>query len=321
MRSSRLASATGLIVFGIVLAPMLASNRGTPAPSSAAPQEPSQELEQQKEGEAEMSTRKSKLCVAAVQMRVTTNTRENFEKIKSYIQKAAKAGIELVVFPECALSGYGPNYKSMGDIDKKLLKQCADEVKQLAGKQKIFIFLGTSEFSQGGWHNIASLISDKGRILGRYSKVQLTGGDAKCYQPGNSLPVFKVKGIPVAAQICYDWRFPEPCRLLALKGAKVICHLANAGGSDTWKVPVIEGHLRSRAAENGIFIVAANAAGPLQMARSHIIDPNGLLLASANMAAEEMITAELDLSKVSRKFIDLRRTDLYELKEKKSAAR
>jgi len=265
--------------------------------------------------------KKTKLKVAAVQMRVTTDIKKNCQKIKSYIRKAAEAGIELVVSPECALSGYGPNYKSMDEIDKKLLKDCTAEIKQLAAKNKIYVFLGTSEFRGGNWHNVACLISDRGRIVGRYSKVQLTGGDAKCYQPGNALPVFKVKGVPVGAQICLDWRFPEPCRILALKGARVICHLANAAGDSTWKVPVIEGHLRSRAAENGIFIVAANGAGPLQMACSHIVDPDGLLLASANMDVEEMITAELNLSRTLHRFLKARRTDLYELKQKGGTAR
>jgi predicted amidohydrolase len=70
-------------------------------------------------------------------------------------------------------------------------------------------------------------------------------------------------------------------------------------GGDTWKVPVLEAHLRSRAAETGCFIVAANVAGPLQIVVSQIVDPIGLMLARANQDREEIITATLALQRVA----------------------
>jgi predicted amidohydrolase len=63
-------------------------------------------------------------------------------------------------------------------------------------------------------------------------------------------------------------------------------------------VPVLAAHLRSRAAENGCFIVSANVSGPLQIVVSYIIDPLGLVLAQANQDCVEVITADLDLKRI-----------------------
>ena len=69
----------------------------------------------------------------------------------------------------------------------------------------------------------------------------------------------------------------------------------------------------SRAAENGIWVVSCNAAGPIQMGKSYIIDPDGLVVAQSNQDSEELITGKVDLSQEKRVNIERRRTDLYRL--------
>ena len=82
------------------------------------------------------------------------------------------------------------------------------------------------------------------------------------------------------------------------QGAQVIFQGFYGAGGNTWKVPVLEAHLRSRAAESGCFVVGCNVSGPLQIVVSQIIDPLGLVLARANQDCEEIIKAELDLGRL-----------------------
>jgi len=120
------------------------------------------------------------------------------------------------------------------------------------------------------------------------------------YRPGSAAPpVFCLDGVRAGLQICYDVRFPEGYRQQLAQGVEVVLQGFYGAGGDTWKVPVLAAHLRSRAAETGCFVVAANVAGPLQIVLSQIVDPLGLLLARANQDREEIITANLALQRVA----------------------
>ena len=134
----------------------------------------------------------------------------------------------------------------------------------------------------------------------------LQGGTAQ-----SVLPVFRVGEWKVGLQICFDMRFPENWRILRRQGAELILHLSNASTGAAWKVPVLEGTVRCRAAENGMFVVSANDARPPQMMVSAICDPDGRHLACAKENREMIIYAELDRSAVKRDFLDARRTDLW----------
>ena len=113
-------------------------------------------------------------------------------------------------------------------------------------------------------------------------------------------------------QACFDIRFPEPFRALALAGAQMIVVPSHVHGkSDMWKNPVFEAHVRSRAAENGRFVVFVNAAGPEQNVPSMIADPRGELVAKCHKAARHLLVARLAVHRVSDDFLRCRRTDLY----------
>jgi omega-amidase len=261
-----------------------------------------------------MAEVKSLLRVAACQMAVTDDIEANTDRICVGIADAAARGAEVVAFPECAVSGYPPLcHESRYDIRLDLLPEAHQRVRGAARDAGIWVLVGSVMEDGLALLNTALVIAPDGQIRGHYEKLHLIEGDERFFAAGSRLPVFDMDGVLFGVQICYDARFPEPFRLLKQAGARVIFNLSNACGGDTWKIPVLEGVYRARASENCLYLVAVNAAGPLQMAVSRIVDTDGLSLAAANQDAEEMIVADLDLSRVGPGHFGCRRTDLFEL--------
>lgn len=253
------------------------------------------------------------------QMFIEADVQKNLETILRFIEDAHAKGVELLVFPETALSGYAPKHftdsaiPGQAELDAALEKICS-----AAGDASIWLVLGTTEHKADGIYNSLLLIDNRGTVRKSYSKAHLTSGDDDYYRFGKDIRAESINGVKYGMQICFDLRFPELWRLQALDGARVIFHSAFAAGDSPWKVPVWEGHLRSRAAENSIWVISCNVARPIQMGRSYIVDPNGLLVAASNGEVEELISGVVDLSKHGGNFLPQRRTDLYELKYKNS---
>ncbi len=256
---------------------------------------------------------KSPLKVAAFQMLTTEDVSENARKIHAAIDEAtgeAEDGerrADLLVVPECALSGYPP----AKDLDFAALKQARCELAAHAARKGLWLALGTITRRAGNRLNTALLFSPKGRLLASYDKTELTSGDEKHFAPGEALPAFQIGDWKVGLQICFDMRFAENWRILRRQGVELVLHLSNASRSSGWKVPVLGGTIRCRAAENGMFVVSANDARPPQMLVSAICDPDGKHLARAEENREMLIYAQLDRSAVKGAFLKSRRTDLW----------
>lgn len=240
---------------------------------------------------------------------------KNLEKILRFIQLADSQDVDVLLFPETALSGYASvDYKNTPFPAKEVLEKALDRVRQATNEARMWVILGTSTFEPDGLYNMLYLIDERGEIRVSYAKTHLTTDDDNIYQPGKAIETRCEDGLNFGLQICFDLRFPEPWRMQALQGAEVIFHSSYAAGGSSWKIPVMEGHLRSRAAENGVWVVSCNKAGPVQMVKSFIIDPNGLVVAESNQDREELITGVVDLRvKNPITTFDRRRTDLYKV--------
>ncbi|MFO8008463.1 MAG: carbon-nitrogen hydrolase family protein [Candidatus Brocadiia bacterium] len=251
----------------------------------------------------------SVLTAAALQMATTDDVSTNAARIHTAVDEATANGADLLVTPECALSGYLPP----DDLDFDALDSAAKKLTRHASEAGLWLALGTTRRSENGdWLNTARLISPQGRTVGSYDKTHLMPADRRVFAPGSALPVFEAGDWTVGIQVCFDMRFPENWRILRRKGAELVLHLSNASRSAHWKLPVLEGAVRSRAAENGMFVVSANDARTPQMMVSAICDPDGRHLASAPEAEETIIYAELDRAEVKREFLAERRTDLWD---------
>lgn len=240
------------------------------------------------------------LRVAAAQISITDDIACNLRTILDTIQHQANRGSEVVLFPETALTGYSPAIGHGRHASEwPSIEHALGTIAQAAHANGIWALVGCEAWVGTHWVNRLYAFSDTGRMAALYDKVHLTRTDTLYYRPGADQVVFDLKGVTVGLQICYDVRFPEGYRALLNQGAEVVMIGFYGAGSGTWKVPVLEAHLRSRAAENGLFVVAANVADPLQIVVSQIVDPLGLVLAQADHNRAEIIEAELNLDRIT----------------------
>jgi predicted amidohydrolase len=248
------------------------------------------------------------------------------------ISLAAKQGARLVVLPEMfncpyradAFPGYAETYTAGGTFSM---------LSSAAGEEGIYLVGGSVPEREGERvYNASFIFGPDGSLLGRHRKmhlfdVELPGGirvkESSTLGAGEEITLVPTEFGPLGVVICYDIRFPELIRLMALQGAKVIVVPAAFNmttGPAHWDLV-----FRARAVDNQLFVVAASpardaSAGYVAYGHSMLVDPWGVVVARAG-AGEEVLTAELDMAKIDKIRGDLpllahRRTDLYDLQSK-----
>jgi predicted amidohydrolase len=193
----------------------------------------------------------------------------------------------------------------------------------LAKKIDSHIIAGIAELEGDAVYNSAVIVGPNG-FIGRYRKAHLFDTEKEIFQPGNTqLEVFDLGFARVGVMICFDWRFPETARTLALKGADIIAHPANLVLTHCPQAMI------TRCLENGVFIVTADRVGgeerisgqPLKfMGQSQVVDPLGEVLYRASLTEEEVHVVEIDIELAREKYLNPnnhifqdRREDLYRL--------
>jgi len=151
----------------------------------------------------------------------------NTNSISKLLDQTAEA--DLIVIPELANSGYNFESKEQAiSLAEKI--DSSPFVEFLIGKSKLlnlFIVSGINEIKNGKLYNSAVLVGPDG-LIGKYRKIHLFMNEFDFFEKGNlGLPVFEIDNYKVGILICFDWIFPEVWRILALKGADIICHPSN----------------------------------------------------------------------------------------------
>ncbi|HUV65627.1 MAG TPA: nitrilase-related carbon-nitrogen hydrolase, partial [Sedimentisphaerales bacterium] len=151
----------------------------------------------------------------------------NIAQLDKYLDECA--GAELVVLPELCSTGY--NFASREQALK--LAESYGESRFLAflaqkcKERNFHVVAGFNEQDGAKLYNSAALIGPGG-ALGSYRKMHLFWNEKDIFEPGDlGLPVFDVGGAKVGVLICFDWQFPEVWRILALRGAEIVCHPSN----------------------------------------------------------------------------------------------
>lgn len=254
--------------------------------------------------------------VAAVQMESKLlDPAFNLQAVLARLHTAAQEGAVLAVFPETILTGYNMSREEAAEVADRIPGHATGRLAEACRREDIHAVVGMLEAGPDGeFYNTAVLIGPGG-LLERYRKTHLPLlGVDRYLSPGEAFtsPVGTPAG-RAGILICYDLRFPEPIRCLALAGAQVVA-LPTAWPQAATLYP--DYMARSRASENRVYLVAANNVGEERgtryLGRSIIVAPSGEVLAEAEGESETILLAEVDPSQSDRKHLVFRPGE-YEL--------
>jgi predicted amidohydrolase len=254
----------------------------------------------------------------------------NVRKIRDFASRAKESGVELIVFPEMVDTGY-----SMPVIQKHATswnEGAVPKLQKMAKELAISIVAGVSDRDGANIYNSQIVIDRNGQIVAKYRKTHLVTAapldERPYFKAGDAFATCKIdppsrssgaaSKFNFGLSICYDLRFPEFCRTLALK------HHTNVFvNSSAWPFPRVE-HLRilalARAIENQSYLILANRVGTDDgvtfCGTSAIIDPYGAIVAAASVDREELIQADISdevIDSVRKRMLvfEHRRGDLY----------
>lgn len=264
--------------------------------------------------------------VASIQANVAFgNPLVNAQRAVDELGRLALDDVKLAVFPECFLTGYCVDSAeaaasiaiSRADAVLTLVQRASDSSGTVA-------VIGFAEVDGDNLYNTVALF-EPGCEPRYYRKTHLPFlGYDRFAKTGDDLPVFDTSIGRVGIQICFDQRFPEPSRALALAGAELILIPTNwpVGAEVSADIMCI-----ARAAENRVWVITANRVGLENgfdfIGRSKIISPTGALLASA-AGGDSILVADIDVAQARVKrtvtipgkyetdVFEPRRPDLYD---------
>ena len=253
-----------------------------------------------------------RLRVACVQLNAGTDKDANLETAERLVARAASTGADVVVLPE--------KWNAIGSVET--LRANAEPLdggasgaamSRWAARHGITLVGGSITETRDGRERLSNtcpVFDPSGNLVAVYRKIHMfdveVGGhvyrESEAEEPGEETTVCDLEGWKVGLSVCYDLRFPELYRILALDGAELVTVPAAFTlftGKDHWHVL-----LRARAVENQCYVAAANMwgvheGGKASYGRSAIVDPWGVVLAEAP-DEDCVITAELERAHMER---------------------
>lgn len=270
--------------------------------------------------------------IGLIQMDTGADTKKARLQAENYIKEAKEKGAELVILPEHS------------DVIVRCEKNEAQAVpgpvsqwyQEIARKYELYLHCGSitergTETESGNPFNTSLLFSPSGELLQTYRKLHLFDvilpngkgvKESSGVSAGSAFALAETDLCRIGMTICYDLRFPELYRLLALEGAELLVVSANftaATGCDHW-----EPLLRARAIENSCYVAAVNQCGekPLFKAWGHtmLIDPWGRIIGELDGEHPGLLLGTIDPemfenTRMKLPFRENRRTDMYTLEK------
>lgn len=249
---------------------------------------------------------------------VLGDIKKNTHRINTFLEKTA--GAQLVILPELASTGYDFSDTNMAFrlAEEPSKSKFVEMLGKHASANNQYIMSGMNEKSGDKIFNSSILIGPEG-IVGIYRKMHLFMHEKDFFTPGEAgLCIYDIGFCKLGMQICFDYLFPEPWRILAQKGAEIICHPSNLLTQNATKA------LPGIALMNRVYIVTANRIGTegelTFNGGSMITSPSGDVLEKAASDQEEIIFMDVDVTKTHDKMItsmnhvfDDRRPEQYRL--------
>jgi predicted amidohydrolase len=248
------------------------------------------------------------------------------------LHSAAALGARLVVLPELAATGYVLDRDALLDRAESALAPgpALSAWSAAARDLGITVVGGFAERAEDALYNSVAVIGSDGEVVGTYRKLHLFGREREVFAPGDlGLPVFEVAGLRLGVVVCYDLRFPEAVRILALRDVDVVAVPTawvagfDAATPDTPRIGQVDGAL-VQANLNSVFLACADQVGSAPphtfLGCSVVVDPYGRPVVGPLSPQEpEVVVVEVDLAEVQAARhrgpgispLDDRRTDVY----------
>ncbi len=262
--------------------------------------------------------------VAVAQISSGKDKKENLKKSLDIAKKLESNPPDILIFPEYQM--INPDFDDpefMIEQSESITEDFVSSFVPIARDSRMNILLNIVERNNGHLKpfNTSVMLNDMGMIDGKYRKKHLFDAysfrESKTFTHGyGALNPFFTEKFRMGVQICYDLRFPEPARLLRLKGSNILSYQAGwfkgERKLDTWLTL-----LRARAMENGAFVFGVAQTGERFTGHSVIISPYGDIVSEAG-EEETVLTADIDLTLIEEYLKDVpmlkqRRTDIYDI--------
>lgn len=282
----------------------------------------------------EKQEKRKVVTVGLIQTTVSEDIAENMAKTVAKVQEAANKGAQIVCLQEIYRTRYFPQEEKQ-DAEKwaeTIPGASTAAFSALAKKNGIVIIVPVFEKAQNGeFYNSAAVIDADGKTVGVYRKVHVPHDplfyEKNYFKEGDAgYCVVKTRFASVGVLICYDQWFPEAARINALMGAEIIFYPTAIGHIKDYASPDGDWHdawktvQRGHAIANGVHVAAVNRVGEEDQLEfwggSFVSDAFGTVLKEASAKAEEILVAQVDLSK-NREiqegwgFLENRRPDTY----------
>lgn len=270
---------------------------------------------------------KNELCVSLLQMNVTDHLKENLDQAASYVQKAKDMGADLAVLPEMFCCPY--ENAAFVKYSQKKGEEIWQRLSEIAAENSLYLVGGSfpEKDEEGRIYNSSFIFAPDGTEIGNHRKVHLfdinvPGGqqfmESKTFTAGSKITVVDTEFGKLGIAICFDIRFPELSRAMALEGARAI--IVPAAFNDTTGPAHWEIHFRSRAVDNQIFVLgcapARNPEGPyFSYGNSIIVDPWGNIMGRLDkqpgMLTRRINLCEIETIRERLPLLSSLRKDLY----------
>lgn len=265
---------------------------------------------------------------AVCQMRTTKDKKENIKRAKEMIVEASKNGANIVALPEMFNCPYDNKY--FKEFSEVYPGETTKALSEIAAKCKIYLIGGSiPELQNNKVYNTSYIFDKEGNLIGKHRKMHLFDIDVKngvsfkesdTLSSGDKVTVVDTEYGKIGVAICYDIRFPELSRLMALKGAEIVILPAAFNmttGPAHWELSI-----RMRALDNQIFFAGVapardEKASYISYANSIVSDPWGRIICAAG-TEEAIAYAEINRNSIHEIRAQLpllkhRRTDLYKI--------
>ncbi|MCH8833850.1 MAG: carbon-nitrogen hydrolase family protein [Thaumarchaeota archaeon] len=261
--------------------------------------------------------------VAIVQFKASTTKEQNLKKILDYIKKASKKDAQLCAFPEFMMFYTKPSQtpKELASLSETISGNFVKTISNAAKKYSIQV-IGTfyeKSNKKNRVYDTSFLINKSGKVVSKYRKIHLYDAlgfkESKKMVPGSKIvkPIQTALG-KIGMLICYDLRFPEISRSLALSGSEILvvpsAWVKGKNKEDHW-ITIN----KTRAIENGCYLVAPDQVGNIYCGRSVVVDPFGkILLDMKKRQGIGVVNISTEKIKKIRTILPLlknRRSDIY----------